>query len=128
MVTLEKQTGLAQSKTFFLAGAMLKMVMRYICDRCGHPLGEKDLRYIARFEIFAAYDPLQITFEDMTRDYKAEIRQIIAQTERMTEEELMSDVHVELKYDLCRACQQAFLKNPLGAEPTSPNKDSRAGD
>ena len=89
--------------------------MHYICDRCGQPLGGKDLRYIARFELFAAYDPLQITFEDLTRDYKEEIRRIIEQTEKMTEEELMRDVHVELKYDLCRACQQAFLKSPLGA-------------
>ena len=88
--------------------------MKYICDRCGQPIFEGDLRYVAKIEMVAAYDPLQITFDDLQRDYKAEIRKIIEQTKGMTEEELMCDVHVALKFDLCRACQKALLKNPLG--------------
>ena len=89
--------------------------MQYICDRCGQPIFEREVRYVAKLEVFAAYDPLEITCEDMQRDYKEEIRKIIEQTKTMSEEELQREVHVALKFDLCRACQKALLKNPLGA-------------
>lgn len=88
--------------------------MQYICDRCGQPIFERELRYVARIEVVAAYDPLQMTFEDLQRDYKEEIRRVIEQTQSMSEEELMRDVHVTLKFDLCRPCQKAWLKQPLG--------------
>jgi len=33
----------------------------------------------------------------------------------MTEEELMQDVYVDFQFDLCRACQRAYIKDPLPA-------------
>jgi len=43
------------------------MVTR-ICDRCGQPLEEGALRYVAKIQVFAAYDPLEISFEDLMRE------------------------------------------------------------
>lgn len=31
----------------------------------------------------------------------------------MTEEELMRDVYIEFQFDLCRACQKAYVSAPL---------------
>ena len=84
-----------------------------LCDRCGQPLEEGGLRYVAKIQVFAAYDPLEITFEDMTRDHTREIKEILAQCENLTEEELMRDVYVEFQFDLCRACQRAYIKDPV---------------
>ena len=38
------------------------MVTR-ICDRCGKAILKDELRYVAKVEVYAAYDPLEITFE-----------------------------------------------------------------
>ena len=63
-----------------------------LCDRCGQLIEEGALRYIARIQVYAAYDPLKITFEDLTRDHTNEIKEILKQCQGMTEEELMQDV------------------------------------
>ncbi len=86
------------------------------CDRCGQPLAQKELRYIAKIQVFAAYDPLEITFEDLNHDHSREIDAILKQCAGLTEEQLMRDVYVELEFDLCRACQKAYLADPM---PTS---------
>ncbi len=84
-----------------------------LCDRCGQVIEEGALRYVAKIQVYAAYDPLAITFEDLTRDHTAEIRAILAQCADMTEEELLQDVYVDFQFDLCRACQRQYIKDPL---------------
>ncbi|MBU6402634.1 MAG: hypothetical protein KGS61_20125 [Verrucomicrobia bacterium] len=86
-----------------------------VCDRCGQPIRDKQLRYIAKIQVFAAYDPLEITFEDLTRDHSREIDRILAECEGLSEAELMRDVYVEFKFDLCRACQRAYICDPIPA-------------
>lgn len=84
-----------------------------LCDRCGQPIEEGGLRFVARIEVFAAYDPLEITFEDLTHDHSEDIAKLLKQCEGMTEEELMRDVYVKFEFDLCPPCQRAYLENPL---------------
>ncbi|HVM60331.1 MAG TPA: hypothetical protein VMV72_05625 [Verrucomicrobiae bacterium] len=86
-----------------------------LCDRCGQLIEEGGLRYIAKIQVYAAYDPMNITFEDATRDHTSEIREILKRCADMTEEELMQDVYVDFQFDLCRACQHAYIKEPLPA-------------
>ena len=87
--------------------------MHRFCDRCGQEIIAGSLRYVARIQVFAAYDPLEITFEDLTRDYSDEIRKIAEQCKEFTEAELMRDVYVDFEFDLCLACQKAYVKDPL---------------
>ena len=84
-----------------------------ICDRCGQPIEEGVVRFVARIEVFAAYDSLDITFEDLTTDHTAEIKQLLEKCVGMTEDELMRDVYVKFEFDLCQSCQRAYLKNPI---------------
>ena len=71
------------------------------------------MRYVVRVQVYAAADPLEITLDDLLTDHRPEIDALLRQCEGMTEEELMRDVHVELQFDLCRACQRAYLANPM---------------
>lgn len=86
-----------------------------LCDRCGQPIEEGALRYTAKIQVYAAYDPLEITFDDLKRDYSDEIKRILVQCQDLSEEELMRDVFVEFQFDLCRPCQRAYIKDPLPA-------------
>jgi hypothetical protein len=86
-----------------------------LCDRCGQLIEEGALRYIAKIQVYAAYDPLNVDFEDMTRDHSNEIKEILKRCEDLSEEELMQDVYVDFQFDLCRPCQRFYIKDPLPA-------------
>ena len=88
-------------------------MITHICDRCGRPIQQGQLRYIAKIQVFAAADTLEITLEDLLRDSRREIERLLQQCEEMSEEDLMRDVFVQFHFDLCRACQKAYLANPL---------------
>ena len=88
-------------------------MISHFCDRCGKPLEAGALRYVAKIQVFAASDPLMITDEDLQRDHTDEFERLLAECERLTEEELMRDVYVDFEFDLCPSCQRAYLENPL---------------
>ena len=84
-----------------------------LCDRCGQPIESESVRYVAKIQVFAAYDPLELTFDDLNKDYKDEIKRILDQCHDLSEEELMRDVYIEFSFDLCYPCQRAYIKAPL---------------
>ena len=88
-------------------------MITHICDRCGRPLEQGQLRYIARIEVLAAADPLEITLDDLLRDSRREMDALLEQCEHLTEEELMRDVYVKFEFDLCHSCQKSYLTDPL---------------
>ncbi len=96
----------------------------YTCDRCGARIERDDLRYVLKMSIFAAYDTLKIGLADLAEDYEEEIKKIVEEMKNMDPKQLEEDVFKELNFDLCRPCQQKFIKNPLGkrnnqGEPSS---------
>jgi hypothetical protein len=91
-------------------------MITHICDRCGRPLEQGQLRYLAKIEVVAAADPLEITFDDLLRDTRREIDALLDECEQLTEEQLMRDVYVKFEFDLCRACQKAYVTDPLSIE------------
>jgi hypothetical protein len=90
---------------------------RLTCDRCGKPLlvGEA-VRYEARIQVYAAYDPLELTADDLARDHQAEIRALLDRMRDMDPQELEDSVFKEFRLDLCMACQRRFLRDPLGRD------------
>ena len=88
-------------------------MITHICDRCGRRIQKGQLRYIAKIEVLAAADPLEITLEDLLRDTRREMDALLAQCEQSSEEELMRDVYVKFEFDLCRACQKSYVTDPL---------------
>jgi hypothetical protein len=85
----------------------------HLCDRCGQPMEKGQLRYTVKIQVFAAYDELEISGKDLLKDHRKEIERLIEQTRNLTEEELMREVYVEMQFDLCRACQGEYLKQPI---------------
>jgi len=88
-------------------------MITHICDRCGRQIQKGQSRYIAKIEVLAAADALEITLEDLLRDTRREIDALLEQCEQSTEEELMRDVYVKFEFDLCRACQKSYVTAPL---------------
>ncbi len=85
------------------------------CDRCDRSLlVDEPVRYVVRIDVVAAHDPMEVTRDDLDRDLDREIRETIRRIEASDPETLERDVHFAARYDLCPACQRAFLANPLG--------------
>ena len=92
-------------------------MLHFSCDLCGKELlVEEDLRYVAKIEVYAAYDPLEITEEDLEEDHMEEISELIKQMDSMDDQEIEDQVYKSFRFDLCPECHKKFLKDPLGRE------------
>ncbi len=85
----------------------------HLCDRCGRPLDAREVRFVAKIQVFASPGPIVVEPGDLIHGHRDEIAALIRQCEGMTEEELMKDVFVEFKFDLCRRCQRDYIANPM---------------
>jgi len=89
-------------------------MISYTCDLCGKPLlVDEDVRYVVRVEVKAAYDPLELTREDLEKDHLAEIRKLVERMEGMDQQELEDQVFANFRFDLCPTCQKRYLQDPL---------------
>jgi hypothetical protein len=88
-------------------------MITHICDRCYRPLPKNAPRYVVTIQVTAAADPLEITEEDLQQDAQAAVREALAAAAEQTEAEAMRDVHIELRYDLCRKCKLEYLQQPM---------------
>ncbi|MDI6732483.1 MAG: hypothetical protein QME51_00410 [Planctomycetota bacterium] len=85
-----------------------------ICDRCGRGLLiNEDVRYEVTVEIKSAYDPMEITDEDLRRNFTKDLARLLKVMEDKTEEELQDEVYKIFRFDICLQCQKELLKNPL---------------
>lgn len=89
--------------------------MKLACDRCGKTLLlEEDVRYKVRIQVYAAYDPMELTADDLATDHRGEMVRLLRQLEQQDPDEVQDSVYRELDFDLCNACRKAFLADPLG--------------
>ena len=88
------------------------------CDRCGAALlVGSDVRYEVRIEVKAAYDPMEITREDLKRDLRGEMARLIEKMSGMSKEEAEAQVFKSFKFDLCPPCQKLYVRAPLPSLP-----------
>ena len=85
------------------------------CDRCSVELhlGRGDF-YVVKIEAVADPAPPEFTEEDLRRDHRREIEQLLAQVEKMSEREAMDQVFRRLTIFLCNRCYQNLIENPTG--------------
>ena len=90
---------------------------RLTCDRCGRGLLlDAPVRYDVSIEVKSAYDPLELTTEDLI-DAEAEMKRLIEKLRTVSPEAAQDEVYRKFRFDLCATCQKAFLRNPLGKDP-----------
>ena len=84
-----------------------------ICDGCGNRILPGQLRYVLRIEVFAGYEELQISEEDLERDDSAEIMACLEELRNMDPASIQDQVYRNFDYTLCRSCQLRYIENPL---------------
>lgn len=89
-------------------------MLHFTCDSCGKPLNDE--RFVARVEVYPAYDPEEISEEDLDADHLEEMSALLADMET-GESGLHDDCSTKsFRFDLCLACQKKFVEDPLGRE------------
>jgi hypothetical protein len=84
------------------------------CDLCGTDLrAEGEVRYEVCIEVKAAYDPLNVGAEDLAKDHRAQIVEVLRQLEGLSTPEVQDQVYRAFHFDLCPACQRRYVENPL---------------
>ena len=90
-------------------------MIRFSCDMCKREIDpEEDLRYVAKIELYAAFDPLVLEEDD--RDHLQDIQDILERADDADSEQIGDEVYQQLRFDLCPECRKRFLKNPFGRE------------
>jgi hypothetical protein len=90
-------------------------MLHYSCDLCGKDLIDgTDARYVVQMEVFAAHDPAEITEADVSEDHLEEMSQLLREAGDDGIEP--APAFQKLRYDLCPACHQKFLADPLSRE------------
>lgn len=86
------------------------------CDICAKELPrDAEVRYEVKIEIKAAYDPLNVTEDDLAKDYRAEIAKVLQQLEGVSVAEAQNQVYRMFHFDLCPTCQRKYVCNPLAS-------------
>ena len=89
-------------------------MIQLTCHICGKTLLlDEDVRYTVKIEVFAAYDPLEITAEDLEKDYRKELRELVERMKEMDPEEAQDSVYRMFTFQLCPKCQKEYIKDPL---------------
>ncbi len=84
------------------------------CDRCSKSLLiDEEVRYTVKIVVQAAYDPMEISREDLKRSGEGEWADLLKKVEHLSEKEAQDQVHREFNFDLCPPCQKLYLETPL---------------
>lgn len=84
------------------------------CDACGEALLlDADVRYVVKIQGYAAYDPLEITFDDLEKDIEGEMTRLLEVLKERDPQELEDGVHREFQFDLCPGCWRRYLRDPI---------------
>ena len=62
-------------------------------------------------EVKAAYDPLEVSAEDLEKDYRTEIAKVLRQLEGLSTTEAQNQVYRVFNFDLCLACQRRYIRS-----------------
>jgi len=90
-------------------------MLHYSCDLCGKDMTDStDGRFVLNMEVFAAHDPSELTENDLDDDHLEEMGQLLREADATDLEP--APAYKKLRYDLCPACHQKFLADPLGRE------------
>jgi len=96
-------------------------MLHYSCDVCKRPIDTaSDVRHVVKIEVFPAIDDqpcvcLADAAEAADADHLDDMQEILERLDECGDENAeFDDGTRSLRFDLCDACRQRFVKNPLG--------------
>ncbi len=85
-------------------------IIRFVCDRCLKLSNIGEQRYVFSAELFAAFDGLEITEDDLSKDLKSEINELVKSMENIDSDLLQNEVHKFYDLSLCKQCRDELFQ------------------
>ncbi|MDA0836085.1 MAG: hypothetical protein O2955_20665 [Planctomycetota bacterium] len=89
-------------------------MLHFTCDLCGSPMN--DHRYVVKVSVYPAFDPEEITEDDVEADHLKDVSDVLEQMEASGKLELEDCSAKSLRFDLCPECRKKYLKDPLARD------------
>ena len=70
--------------------------------------------YVVNIEAFADPAPPNFSEEDLGRDLRLEINQLVARMQDISERESLDQVYRRVSITLCGSCYPSWIENPAG--------------
>ena len=86
------------------------------CDLCGKELGTGADHFVVKIEVFAAHDPAEITEADLELDHMEAVGEMLQEMEDLADADAIEPASNDFCYDLCPACRQRFVRDPLNRD------------
>jgi hypothetical protein len=98
------------------AGLSERTMLHYSCDLCKRPIDvTRDVRHVVKIEVFPAVEDLGTDAELADIDNLEEMHELLESLDDQADDADDNPTR-SLRFDLCDACRQRYLKNPLGAK------------
>lgn len=95
-------------------------MIHYSCDCCGREIdASEELRYVAKLEVYAAMEPIDVDDVEDDRDHLLEVHEILERMDDADSEEVGEEVYQKRRYDLCPECHKRFARDPFGRDLAS---------
>ncbi len=89
-------------------------MLHFSCDLCGRQLDER--RFVAKLEVFPAFDPDELGEGDLDADNLQEIAETIQEMEATGADGIEDCAAKHFRFDLCCDCHSRFIEDPLGRD------------
>lgn len=91
-------------------------MLHYSCDLCKRPIDTRaDVRHVVKIEVFPAVDDQAVEGSGDDADHLEEMQDLLEHLDDGDATALEESAR-SMRFDLCDACRQRFVKNPLGAK------------
>lgn len=92
-------------------------MIHFSCDLCGKDLATTgEARFVVKIAAYAGFDPDQLTDDDLDADGLEEVAKALRDEATLGEPEADPSSSKGFRFDLCPACHEKFVKDPLGKE------------
>jgi hypothetical protein len=85
-------------------------MIRYVCDKCGREMHERDARYETRIEAGPVYNEQMDLFEELDLNGEESLTEMM---ERLDREAWQDAEGGSFRFDLCEQCYREFVSSPL---------------
>jgi len=95
-------------------------MLHYSCDVCKRPIHpQADVRHVVRIEVYPAVEDESCECRELDdpgdeSDHLGEMQELLEQLDDCDDPRILQDTSRSMRFDLCDACRQRFVKNPLG--------------
>ncbi|GIW80008.1 MAG: hypothetical protein KatS3mg105_1815 [Gemmatales bacterium] len=89
-------------------------MLHVTCDLCSKEITPPvDAHFVVKMEVYAAFDPSEVTDADLDEDHLEAIAKMLCEEEEVVDPDHAAPRYKKFRFDLCAECHRKFIRDPL---------------